>query len=140
MATYRAISGAACKVYLASTGQEIGWATSLNVSENIQNARVDVVGDIDSKEIVPVRRTATASVSAIRIQRAPLEAAGAWSVGDTADLLAELELDLAVIDDNTGETLLTLQGCRPTSRSFRVDSQSLFTEDLSFDVRRLIYP
>lgn len=140
MAAYRAISGAACKVYLASTGQEIGWATSINVTENIQNARVDVIGNIDSAEIVPVRRTANASVSAMRIQRQPLESVGLWVKGDTADVLAELELDLAVLDDNTGETLLTLQGCRPSSRSFRVDAQSLFSEDVSFDVRRIIYP
>jgi hypothetical protein len=79
-------------------------------------------------------------VSAMRIQRQPLESVGLWVQGDTADVLAELELDLAVVDDNTGETLLTLQGCRPSSRSFRVDAQSLFSEDVSFDVRRIIYP
>ena len=32
----KAISGASCKVFLAATGQEVGWATGVDVSENIQ--------------------------------------------------------------------------------------------------------
>ena len=140
MPANKAISGAACKVYLASTGQEVGWATGVDVTETIENARVDVIGDLDSQEITPVRRAVTMSVAAMRIQRAPLEALGVWSQGDTATILATPALDFAVIDDTTGETLLTLQGCKPSTRTFRLDAQSLFSENLSFDVRRIIYP
>lgn len=140
MPQYKAVSGAACKIYLSATGQEVGWATGVDVTEQITQQRVDVIGDIDSAEIVPVRRTATMNVAAIKIQRQPLEAAGVWNTGDTNDLLNSAALDFAVIDDNTGDALLTLQGCKPTTRSFRVDSQSLFTENLSFEVRRIIYP
>ena len=140
MPAYRAISGASCKVYLAATGQEVGWATGVDVTETIQNQRVDVIGDIDSQEITPVRRTVNMSVAAMRIQRTPLEGVGVWTQGDMATVLATPALDFAVIDDTTGETLLTLQGCKPSTRSFRVDAQSLFSENLSFDVRRIIYP
>ena len=73
MAARTAISGAACKVFLASTGAESGWATGVDVTESIQNQRVDVVGDIDSQEIVPVRRTAQMQVSAIRVSAEALE-------------------------------------------------------------------
>ena len=96
------ISGASCKVFLAGTGQEIGWATGVNVSENIQTQRVDVIGDIDSQEIIPVRRTASINVDAIRIQRQPLETYGAWQIGDTGAILSAGSLDFAVIDENTG--------------------------------------
>jgi len=136
----KGISGASCKVFLSATGQEVGWATGVNVSENIQTQRVDVIGDIDSQEIIPVRRTATMSVDAIRIQREPLENYGAWQIGDTNDILSAGGLDFAVIDQNTGEQIVLLQGCRPTTRNFRVDSASIFSENLSFEVRRLKYP
>ena len=137
---YKAISGASCKVYLSATGQEIGWATGVDVSENIQTQRVDIIGDLDSQEIVPTRRTATMTVNAIRIQKTPMESLGAWNIGDTQDVINAPPLDFAIIDDNTGETLVLLEGCRPTTRAFRVDSQSLFSENLSFEIRRLKYP
>jgi len=137
---YKAISGASCKVYLSATGQEIGWATGVDVSENIQTQRVDIIGDLDSQEIVPTRRTATMTVNAIRIQKTPMESLGAWNIGDSQDVINAPALDFAIIDDNTGETLVLLEGCRPTTRAFRVDSQSLFSENLSFEIRRLKYP
>ncbi len=136
----KGISGASCKVFLTATSQEIGWATGVNVSENLQTQRVDIIGDIDSQEIIPVRRTATMTVDAIRIQREPLETYGAWQIGDTDSIVSAAPLDFAVIDETTGEQLLILEGCRPTTRSFRVDSASIFSENLSFEVRRIKYP
>lgn len=140
MPAYKGISGASCKVFLSATGQEIGWATGVNVSENIQTQRVDVIGEIDSQEIIPVRRTATMSVDAIRISRQALEDNGAWQKGSTSDILSAGGINMSVIDENSEETLLTLEGCRPTTRNFRVDSASLFSENLSFEVRKIVYP
>ena len=140
MPQYRGISGASCKVFLSATGDEIGWATGVNISENVQTQRVDVIGEIDSQEIIPVRRTATLSVDAIRISKRALEDNGAWQKGSTSDILTAGGIDMSVIDENSGDTLLTLEGCRPTTRNFRVDSSSLFSENLSFEVRRVVYP
>lgn len=140
MPQYKGISGASCKVFLSATGDEIGWATGVNVSENIQTQRVDVIGEIDSQEIIPVRRTATLSVDAIRISKQALEDKGAWQKGSTSDILNAGGIDMSVIDENSGDRLLTLEGCRPTTRNFRVDSSSLFSENLSFEVRRVVYP
>jgi hypothetical protein len=80
------------------------------------------------------------NVDAIRIQRQPLETYGAWQIGDTGAILSAGSLDFAVIDENTGEQIVLLEGCRPTTRTFRVDSASIFSENLSFEVRRLKYP
>ena len=140
MPQYRGISGASCKVFLSATGDEIGWATGVNVSENIQTQRVDVIGEIDSQEIIPVRRTATLSVDAIRISKRALEDNGAWQKGSTSDILNAGGIDMAGIDENSGYRLLTLECCRPTTRNFRVDSSSLFSENLSFEVRKVVYP
>ena len=140
MPAYRAISGASAKIYNAATGQEIGWASGCDLTENIQTQRVDAIGDIDSKEIVPVRRTATLNVALIRIQSAPIENMGIWNTGDTAAMLRAVPLDFALIDNVNNETIVTAEGCKPTSRSFRVDSASIFTENASFEVRRLRYP
>ena len=139
MAARTAISGAACKVFLASTGAEIGWATGVDVTESIQNQRVDVVGDIDSQEIVPVRRTAQMQVSAIRVSAEALEEY-IWTTGSTAELLNAPAVDFVIVDTNGNSTLITLEGCKPTTRTFRVDSTSLFNENLSFDVRKIRYP
>jgi hypothetical protein len=138
MAARTAISGASCKVFLASTGQEIGWATGVDVTETIQNQRVDVVGDIDSQEIVPVRRTAQMQVSAIRVSSEALEEY-VWATGSTAEILNAPAFDFVVVDTQGNNTLITLEGCKPTTRTFRVDSTSLFNENLSFDVRKIRY-
>jgi len=140
MPQYKGISGASCKVFLNATSDEIGWATGVNVSENIQTQRVDVIGELDSQEIIPVRRTATISVDAIRISKQALEDKGGWQKGGTSDILNAGSISMSVIDENSGDTLLTLEGCRPTTRNFRVDSSSLFSENLSFEVRRVVYP
>jgi len=140
MPNYQGISGASCKVFLTGTGQEIGWATGVNVSENLQTQRVDVIGEIDSQEIIPVRRTATITVDAIKISQQALEDNGAWQKGSTADILNAGGIDMAIIDESSGGALITLEGCRPTTRNFRVDSSSIFSENLSFEVRRLVYP
>lgn len=140
MPTYKAISGASAKIFNTATGQEIGWATGVDINENIATQRVDVIGDIDSQEIVPVRRTATLSVAAIRIQKTPLEKIGVWNTGDTEAMLQATPLDFSLIDNVTGETLIIAEGCKPTTRSFRVDQSSIFTENANFEVRRLRYP
>ena len=140
MPVYKAISGASAKIFNAATGQEIGWATGVDLSENITTQRVDIIGELDSQEIVPTRRTATLSIAAIRIQRTPLESLGAWQIGFTAEMLSAVPLDFALIDNVTDERLLVAEGCRPTTRSFRVDSASIFTENASFEVRRISYP
>jgi hypothetical protein len=136
---YKAISGASAKIYNAGTGEEIGWATGVDITENITTQRVDVIGDIDSQEVVPVRRTASLSVAVIRIQKAPLESMGVWQIGDTGEILNATPLDFAILDDVSNERILVCEGCRPTTRSFRVDSSSLFTENASFEVRRIKY-
>ena len=99
-----------------------------------------MIGEIDSQEIIPVRRTATLSVDAIRISKQALEDKGAWQKGSTSDILNAGGIDMSVIDENSGDRLLTLEGCRPTTRNFRVDSSSLFSENLSFEVRKVVYP
>ena len=87
-----------------------------------------------------MRRTATISVDAIRISKQALEDNGAWQKGSTSDILNAGSISMSVIDETNGDTLLTLEGCRPTTRNFRVDSSSLFSENLSFEVRRVVYP
>ena len=103
MPVYKAISGASAKIFNAATGQEIGWATGVDLSENITTQRVDIIGELDSQEIVPTRRTATLSIAAIRIQRTPLESLGAWQTGNTAEMLSAVPLDFALIDNVTDE-------------------------------------
>ena len=48
------LSGARAKLIV--NGNEIGYASNVSASEQIALQRVDVLGDIDSKEIVPVGR------------------------------------------------------------------------------------
>ena len=131
------IAGAGVKVFLA--GKEIGWATGLNGQISIQTEDVNILGQIDTAEIKPVRRSATVTVNFVRIRDEDLKKTGLWKTGDTLSFLQETPLDLLVMDEIGEKAVYTLQGCVAQNLDFSVDSQSLIKENVSFKVRRVLY-
>jgi hypothetical protein len=60
------ITGAKAKIRIPGKGI-IGYATGISISENTLNGRIESLGYIDSREIVPISRSVTAQCSMIRI-------------------------------------------------------------------------
>jgi hypothetical protein len=60
------ITGAKAKIRIPGKGI-VGYATGISIQENTLNGRVESLGYIDSREIVPISRNVTVQCSMIRI-------------------------------------------------------------------------
>ena len=79
------LSGARAKLIV--NGNEIGYASNVSASEQIALQRVDVLGDIDSKEIVPVGRAVSVQAAFVRISGQSLKDLGLIPRGGTVEVI-----------------------------------------------------
>jgi hypothetical protein len=136
MAENRAFAGARARLYFRG-GQLAGWCTGVRGSENIQLQRVDVLGDIDSKEIEPVSRTVTMTADFVRILGNSLQEQGHWPRGGTAEVVNFPPMDCQVFDE-IGETpIYSFQGLVCETRNFTVDRQGLMTVNATFQATKV---
>ena len=133
--TYRPFTGA--RAILRFDDIEAGWATGVSGSENITLQRVDVLGDIDSKEIEPVARTVTMTADFVRIIGASLQALGIIPTGDTAQVINFPSLTAEIYDEVGDQMIYRVEGLKTESRSWRVDRQGLMTVNCTFQGRRM---
>jgi hypothetical protein len=136
MATKRAIAGARAKLYFNGTTLA-GWATGVSATENIQLQRVDVLGDIDSKEIEPVGRTVTLQADFVRITGEGLADMGIWPDGGTLDVINFPEMTAEIQDDYDSSVVHTISGLRAESRNWRVDRSGVMTQNATFQARAM---
>lgn len=128
-------SGARAKLIV--NGAEIGFATGVSASENIQLQRVDVLGNIDSQEIVPVNRVVSVQADFVRITNESLNELGIMPRGNTIDVLNFPEITLEVYDQVGDSPVWRVEGARCESRSWQVQSGSIVTVNASFQARRI---
>lgn len=128
-------SGARAKLIV--NGTEIGFATGVSASENIQLQRVDVLGNIDSQEIVPVNRVVSVQADFVRITNESLNELGIMPRGNTIDVLNFPEITLEVYDQVGDSPVWRVEGARCESRSWQVQSGSIVTVNASFQARRI---
>lgn len=128
-------SGARAKLII--NGNEIGFATGVSASEQIQLQRVDVLGNIDSQEIVPVSRVVSVQADFVRITNQSLNELGIMPRGETADVLNFAEITLEVYDQISDTPVWRVEGARCESRSWQAQSGSIVTVNASFQARRI---
>lgn len=128
-------SGARAKLIV--DGAEIGFATGVSASEQIQLQRVDVLGNIDSQEIVPVGRVVSVQADFVRITNQSLNELGIMPRGGTTDVINFPEITLEVYDQISDVPVWRVEGARCESRSWQVQSGSIVTANASFQARRL---
>tara|TARA_Y100000114_G_scaffold152868_1_gene171892 strand:- start:453 stop:869 length:417 start_codon:yes stop_codon:yes gene_type:complete len=128
-------SGARAKLIV--DGAEIGFATGVSASEQIQLQRVDVLGNIDSQEIVPVGRVVSVQADFVRITNQSLNDLGIMPRGGTTDVINFPEITLEVYDQISDVPVWRVEGARCESRSWQVQSGSIVTANASFQARRL---
>jgi len=135
MAANRAISGAQARIYLNDTF--IGWASSVSVQENIQNVRVDVLGNIDSEEIEPVGRTVSMTCEVVRIKRKPIESYNAWPEGGTVAVVNFPALRFVIYNDVDDEPIAVVKGAKPESKSWRIGAREVVTQNVTYQALSL---
>lgn len=128
-------SGARAKLIV--DGEEIGFATGVSASEQISHQRVDILGNIDSQELVPVSRVVSLQADFVRITNTSLSDLGIMPRGNTADVINFPEITLEVYDQISDTPVWRVEGARCESRSWQVQSGSIVTVNASFQARRL---
>ena len=135
---YHAFSGARAKLFFNGT-IEAGWATGIRGSENTMLQRVDVLGDVFSREIEVISQSVTMSADFVRIIGRSLQEMGIWPKGETKDIINFPEMTATVFDtiSDTEQALYTITGIKCESRNFTVDRQGLMSVNATFQARRI---
>lgn len=135
----RTFAGARAKIFADTGGGQVqvGFATGVSGTENIQLQRIDVLGNIDSEEIEPVGRTVTFSCDFVRMLDKSLEKQGLFPRGDTEAVIEFEELTFHVHDDISDVVRWIVVGAKSESRSWRVDRSGVMTGSVSYQARAL---
>ena len=135
----KVFSGARAKLYFnTALGQvEAGFATGISVNENHTLQRVNVLGNIDSEEIIPTSRSVDVRCDLVRISGRSLRQLGIWPKGLTVDVLSFPELTIVVYDGVENKIVAQIEGARCETRSFQVQAGAIVSENASFQAKRL---
>lgn len=126
----RALSGPRAKVLIENN--EVGWATDISVSEDLNQQPVEALGDVNAKQIEPTGRRITGTIGFIRIINESLRQQGVWPEQPTSNVVEFGPLVIEVLDDITDETTFKLEGVKPTTRNWNIGARSLTNSDMSF--------
>jgi len=157
------ITGAKAKITI--DGTVVGYATGISIAENTLNGRVESLGFIDSREIVPISRNVQVMASMIRIFNAYTtidQNGGVLSTNDTDDngfvntakvinetienrtktVLNKRKFNIEIIDSSLGanesNVIYTVVGCRIASQNIVVDRASLMGVQVMMDAEYLV--
>ena len=157
------ITGAKAKITI--DGTVVGYATGISISENTLNGRVESLGYIDSREIVPISRNVQVMCTMIRIFNAYTgvdQNGGVLSTNDTDDngfvntaqvindpienrtrsVLNKRKFNIEIIDSSLGSNdnniIYTVVGCRIASQNIVVDRASLMGVQVMMDAEYLV--
>jgi hypothetical protein len=156
------ITGAKAKITI--NGAVVGYATGISIAENTLNGRVESLGYIDSREIVPISRNVQVMATMIRIFDAYIGAAGngvpsvfggdtddngfvntatvvSRSIEDrTRDVLNKAYFDIQIIDSSSSDNkvIYTVKNCKISSQNIVVDRASLMGVQVMMDAEYLV--
>ena len=134
MAQRNAIQGA--RLALLFNGQEVGWAVGVDLRRPTQNVAVEVIGDIDPLEIVPVGRRYMLDCQTVQIYGEALEALGFFA-NTTADVINSPGLSAQVFDKITDQVMYECEGLRIANNDIRISARDLNRENVSFEGTRM---
>lgn len=136
MATRAAISGARARLMINGT-KPFGWAMGVSVTETTSLQRVDVLGEVDSQEIVATGRAVSVQADTVRIVAESLADLGVAPRGGTIEVVTSAPFSLDVYDPITDQFLVRVAGCRLENQTLRVDRNSVMMQNASFQGLRM---
>jgi hypothetical protein len=159
----RSVNGANALIKVKVPGSSdytvVGYATGVSVTENILVNRIDVLGQIDTKDIEPIARTVSGTIGLMRMTPMEDKTGGGASYqgvladSTSGDAIARTKaamdfyndgFDLYIVDsaafapDSQARTRYEIKGCRPTSHSFAMSRGSLMGVNISFEALALL--
>ncbi len=141
-----------------------GYATGISISEVTFNGRVDSLGFIDTREVVPIGRNVSGTVNFIRVfannsenlyedvadgevdEEAVVNSASSADDDDnerTDEVLNRKPFKLVIYDNHNNEAgaelpMYEIHGCRVSSQNIVVDRGSMMGVQCTFDATHLI--
>jgi hypothetical protein len=126
-----------CRGKIKKNGELVGWCTEISFSLNLQQVPIDVIGEVDTQEIVTVGRSCSGNMSMVRITDRDLASETMIPPGaaNTATVIAFAELTLQVEDQVSGR----MDGLVVEVVAGRSQTLSLSLRSLSEEQRRALF-
>lgn len=125
-------------------GVRVGYARNVSITEEIEYFPVEVIGNIETEEHVPVAYRVRFTASMFRIIGETIKTLGLFpNVGGNTDehltnVLTSGDLVATIEDTKTGKIFATVEQVRVASHSFTIDARGVVGEDMEFVAIRLL--
>jgi hypothetical protein len=124
-------------------GQKVGYATSVNVTEEVSYEEVMCLDNVEVEEYVPTGYRVTFTARQFRIIGETLKSRG-WfpKVGANGEdhltnILTSGDLVATIEDTKTGKLFATLEQVKVASHNWTIDARGVVGEDMSFNAIRV---
>jgi hypothetical protein len=124
------------RTLFAIDSKKVGYAASVNASENISYEPLEVLNLIEVKEFVPTGYNVSLGAQAFRIVNNSLKQQGIFPKED--NILTSGVLECALIDTPTGHTISLFQNCKCASHSWDVTARGIVSESIEFNATRCV--
>lgn len=134
----KSFSGARCE--LALDGMKVGWATGVELNEDIQQVRVDVLNDVYTQEIENVGVTVGGRIAMVKMYGATLAEVSQgkkYPQGSNAEIILKPGATLTVVDSIFGKALIKVYGLKFSGRVMNVDRMSVMMTNVSFQAIKM---
>lgn len=108
----------------------VGFAGGVSGEEMIDYEPVDVLNLLEVREFVPVAYRTSLNAQIFRVVGQSLKALGI--LPRAQDIIASGDLEAAIQDNHTGQTIALFQGVRCSGHSFDVTARGIVMENVSF--------
>jgi hypothetical protein len=123
-------TGARGKLFIGA--DEIGDVNGITIRVDIEHARHKPIGQLPSKELVPVDLTVSGTVDTIRLVNNPLTKRRLFPNWKQLQGGGD-DVTMQIVDDVTDEVLHVVSGVKFTSKEFRMDGKTIVSENVSFE-------
>lgn len=119
-------------------GKKVGYGTNTNGSESITYQPVDVLGNIETEEHVPVGYEVSFNASFVKIVGQTLKSEGFFpACGNDSDehllnILNQGDMVVTIEDKKTNKIIMTLEQVKAASRNFTVAARGIVGKDVNF--------
>lgn len=119
-------------------GKKVGYARTVNVTEEIQYDPVEVLDNIEVEEHVPIAYRVTFTAGMFRIIGETIKSLGFFpNVGGNVNehlenILVSGDLVATVEDTATGKTFATLEQVKVASHNWTIDARGVVGEEMTF--------
>ena len=125
-------------------GVRVGYARNVSITEELEYFPVEVIGNLETEEHVPIAYRVRFTASMFRIIGETLKTLGFFpEVGGNTDehltnVLTSGDMVATIEDTKTGKIFATVEQVKVASHSFTVDARGVVGEDLEFVAIRLL--